>query len=395
MAGLFNHVRPGDLITADFMNHFIDRLDSIDQRLTALEASGTPGDAVTVTGISGSLRIGGELTVEGKNFEVPARFNTVTIGGILVQSFNPGTDDSNLVFNIPSLPGVPKEVALVVSNRHGTASWNLIVLPRERPRPDGELLITERLEGLGIVDEGEQYTFPFELDSQTNIAETYRLFTIFTNAVGIGLDDWETNSELVNEDGTPIIQIRIIPGSPVLVGVRIRIPEDAESVNLTLRVESINNPDEPRLNRFSSPILIEVGSEQEASDPRVSFGPLEVVGAGRMVTDMELGDVIETSFGGGETFVRVTAEFEIVGDYAYSTSISPEELEIWSVNVRVPDPPTSSENAGSEQNIVIGLELNEDTDSESFRNLEIRVSRTNTDEIGTFDSWVRIPTRGY
>jgi hypothetical protein len=38
MAKKFGHLKPGDLITADFMNTILDALNSLEARLSAVEA---------------------------------------------------------------------------------------------------------------------------------------------------------------------------------------------------------------------------------------------------------------------------------------------------------------------------------------------------------------------
>jgi len=38
MAKKFKHLKPGDLITADFMNAILDALNSLEARLSAVEA---------------------------------------------------------------------------------------------------------------------------------------------------------------------------------------------------------------------------------------------------------------------------------------------------------------------------------------------------------------------
>lgn len=379
----------GDLITADFINDILDILESLDQRVSTLEqASGT----VTITGISGSLRIGGELRVMGSNFEVPARFNTVTLDTVEISSFNPGTDDANLVFNIPAVAGVPREVTLTVSNRNGGASWRFSLLPAQQV-VTGELLITEVAEEHGVIEVGQMYTFRFQLASQTNMAEDYTLQAQYSGVTGATVADWEDATSLVNASDEQIESVRITPGSPVTVGVQVTVPAGAESVNLSLQVNSVNSPSDSLLNRTSNPVSIEVGEEVIVSDPRITFDALELFGAGTLITDdPELAEVIEVT-PNGEAFIRVTAEFQVGGDFAYSTTVTPEATP-WSAAVASPSPPATNEAAGGEQDIVISLQFNDNNpDPEPFRTLEIRVERTNVPPEEEFASWRRVAIR--
>jgi len=60
-----SHVKPGDLITADFFNSLLDRLE-------ALEAQGGPAGMLTITALepaTGPYRVGTQLIVRGTNFD--------------------------------------------------------------------------------------------------------------------------------------------------------------------------------------------------------------------------------------------------------------------------------------------------------------------------------------
>jgi hypothetical protein len=390
MPDIFNErPRPGDLITADFANELITAIEALTQRVSTLEqAQGT----VTITGISGSLRIGGQIRVMGSNFEVPARFNTVTLDNLQIVSFSPGTDDSNLIFNIPQISGVPREVTLTISNRNGTASWRFTVLPAQQT-VTGELIITELDDDHGLIEVGQTYTFRFRLTSQTNVAEDYLVAARYSAAVGAPATAWQEATVIVNPDQQPIESIRIAPRSPVVVGVQVTILPTAESVNLALQVNSVSSPSDPLLNRTSNPISIEVGEEVETSHPFISFDALQVAGQGRLVLgDPVLGEVIEVD-SGREAFVRVTAEFELGGVYTYSTSILPETPDIWQAAVAFPSPPTSNEEPGGEQDIVVSLNHSGSSSPGPSCMLEIRATRVSADPTGQFASWRRVPIR--
>lgn len=103
--GQFERVKPGDLITDNLMNRILDKLDSLDKRVSALETVGSGGNSLAITDIFplGSLQIGQEIQVLARNLVLPVTLNTVSIDGVIIQGFNPGSDNTRLVFNIPYL----------------------------------------------------------------------------------------------------------------------------------------------------------------------------------------------------------------------------------------------------------------------------------------------------
>src|ERR1043165_1002819 len=144
MASQMNKVTAGDLITAGQWNNFIYEITSLGARVSALEGAG--GSLVAITGLFpvGALSIGSELKVIGRNFGVPGT-NVVTIEGIQVTQFKPGSSDTQLIFDIPVVQGVPvqgKTVTLSVSTARGFASTMLVLLPAQASLPDGNLFIT-------------------------------------------------------------------------------------------------------------------------------------------------------------------------------------------------------------------------------------------------------------
>lgn len=207
------------------------------------------------------------------------------------------------------------------------------------------------------------------------------------------MQDWETNSTIVNSDGKAIKSILVDPASPATVGVQVTIPAGASSVNMTIQASSVNNPDEPKMNRTSSVVTIEVGAQQEASDPRISFDTWEVALDGKIVSDPVLGDVIEVDPSGDGALIRTTAHFQVAGNYNYTAHVIPEASGTWSAEILAPADATSTEDSGSEQDIAVKLQMTVNSDTETSRHLEIRASRTDSDETGTFDSWTRMPIR--
>jgi len=193
-------VKPGDLITADLMNLIIAVLIDHEKRITTLEQAGTIiSNAVVITGISpaGSLTVGQEIQVQGRNFAVPANLNFVTVDGIAIDVFNPGSNDSTLVFDLPAtVQGVPKDATLTVRNQNGAASTTIHIVPSTLSgNIDMSLLNVDPQ----TITPGQPVTFQFQIATRTNQAATYSIKPI------VSLSDWQNNLQVL-DSGKNILQ---------------------------------------------------------------------------------------------------------------------------------------------------------------------------------------------
>jgi hypothetical protein len=395
-------VKPGDLITADLMNLIIAALESLDSRVSKLEAVGSGGTVVIASIFpSGPLQLGQQIQVLGQNFAVPATLNTVSIDGVLIERFDPGSDDTRLLFNIPlTIQGVPKEATLTVRNQIGVASWTLTLVTAQQI-PTGHMVITNESGSLGTIQVGNPYTLKYKLDSQTDISETYRLTAVFSNPAGTAsAADWTANTSLF-KNGTPLTSsplITIDPASPVHVRLQVTIPVGATSVNAALLVQSLNN--DAQLTTASSPTPLVVGSTPPVNDPRVSF-TLEPFGGASKGKIVMINNVptIEIPFGGGSALVKVSAQFQLPGTYAYSATVDPPDPQgtIWSLST--PSPTQSTKVANDSEDIAVNVTLHANADPggghPEQRNLVIKASRTDNDATGHFDSWISTLMIGY
>jgi hypothetical protein len=149
LAGRRSQVRPGELITAELINQILAELESLQVRVTKLEAGvvnpipvSTPVD-ITDLLPHGPLHVGDELTIVGKNFLSPAENNTVSVAGVQINPslFKFSSDNAHLIFDIPPVPGlasISQPVLVQVSNKNGSDSASLTLLPAFHP-PTGRL----------------------------------------------------------------------------------------------------------------------------------------------------------------------------------------------------------------------------------------------------------------
>jgi len=341
------------------------------------------------------VHVGDELTALGAGFILPVRLNTVAIGTEPVEEFNPGTSPTKLVFNVPEIPGLaePRILLLSVSNANGAASTPLTVLPPRVPVPEGTVLVTPQTTDLGEIETGETYTVEFQVDSQTDIAETYALGALYSNIAGASKEAWEAGTAIRNDTGTAITSITVTPGIPRTVRVAVTVPGGATRADLRLNAASINNPSSPDLTKDSTPITFEVGSTPEVSDPRVQFERFLAAPPATVETDPTLGTLLRVPRN-QPVLVQVTSNFDEAGTYTYTASVLPAPATGWTTSVIAPADGESTESADGEQSITVSL-TTPSTDTAPQRTLEIRATRAADPAIGqdAIASWFRIPVQ--
>ena len=259
MSQQITRVRPGDLITADLMNNVLDQLGLLQGRVSALEG----GDAVVITGLlpSGPVNLGSELRIIGRNFGLPGS-NVVTIDNTQVTEFKAGSSDTQLIFDIPLLQGIPaqgKLVTLTVSNNIGFASTSMTVVPAQATVPAGTLFVNLSQSPSGALTAGQSFTFGFTVKAITNMDENYTL----TPTVQAG---WPV--KIVDQNNVDVVpaELRLAKGDPpdgttATVFVRVTIPAgtpQGTATQLKLAVASKRNPSD--LAAVSSGDTLTVGS---------------------------------------------------------------------------------------------------------------------------------------
>jgi len=130
------HVRPGDVITAAFVNALIDQMQGLDTRLSQLEGT-TPGtSAVRILNVIPSVvRVGDDLEIQGQNFGFASGTQRVYFDAVRATVFRSGSSDSRLIVQVPNVPSVVPSLAagatvtLQVSNANTSDSRSITVLP--------------------------------------------------------------------------------------------------------------------------------------------------------------------------------------------------------------------------------------------------------------------------
>jgi hypothetical protein len=242
---IFEEVRPGDLITAEFMNRVLREIEQLSRRVAEVGTGAPADDRVKVTGVFGARRVGGLLEVRGKNFEVPVHLNVVLIDEVVVPQthFGTGNTDERLYFIVPDgFDELPREVTLRVVTRSSTDSIRFI-LSAEEALPVGSL--TSALSAIspehGVIEAGATYDLTFDITGITTLAETYDVEASM-DPVGWALDVGGTGTAASTID----IPAAERPGAMRQVKVAVTIPPGTPletARDLTLKVTSQRNPD--------------------------------------------------------------------------------------------------------------------------------------------------------
>lgn len=390
-------VRPGELITAELMNQILGQLESLELRVAALEgqSTGSTGDAPVITDWSPKdVAVRQTLTVSGLNFPTSPGADSVDLDGNFVTHFI-SADATSMSFEVPpGLQQLPRNVPLTVRNgqRSGTASVHVIP---EVVIPKGTMFVNDATPNLGKIEIGKDYTFVFELDSQTIPEEKYKVEVLYTDAVGTAtVQNWKqsTSLRLANDAAVPT-ELTVGPTSKVGIKAVVTIPAGAISVNFALRANSVNNPAE--LTKTSKLIGIKVGDTQAASDNRTTFS-INKLGPVAKARNAQIDGVdgVEVAYGQAEV-VKVTAHFTEAGDYEHTVEMESPDPNVWTLNFT---PKTTPEISGGEEIIAFTLTLKKTTADSTHTEKKfvvVKSSRTNTDATGQFQSFTRFPVQGF
>jgi hypothetical protein len=186
MTKIADHVSPGQLIGSSLMNLILDKISSIDDRVSALEGgTGIATGAAVITGISpsGPIQVGQTLTVSGRNFGFSVGAQQVFIDSVQVNAFQAGSSDQQLVFLIPTtitdVPALGRSATLSIGNG--------ILPPAKQPI---FLLPAFTLSGAvdvnyvgpvtGVITPNQVATFQFTLKSRASLDATYTIQPVVT-----------------------------------------------------------------------------------------------------------------------------------------------------------------------------------------------------------------------
>jgi hypothetical protein len=195
-------VSAGDLIRAEVMNQIISALNSLDNRITALEVVGpsTPGLIITNIIPNGPVRISEQMEILGHNFGFSTGGLRLFLDGIRILDFRDGTSDDQLIYQVPVIPNVPdagKAVMLSVSNQTQTENRTVVVLPQQIAL-GGNADVTFQSATPATLVANQPATFRYKVKSRANQQAT---FTIPATVSGVpNASDWNNVLVVLNDD---------------------------------------------------------------------------------------------------------------------------------------------------------------------------------------------------
>jgi hypothetical protein len=318
MAQPFPNVLSGDPITADQMNRILQAISSLDNRVTALEASAISGSAVVITDLippSGVVKVGDTLTVIGRNFGFSIGSERVYIDDLRVDAFNQGSSDTQLVFDIPlSITNVPQQgrsAILTVSNASSSAQ-RMLTLQSALTLTGAVDAIWQGVTPANIVA-GQPLTFSFLLRSRANLDATYAV-----NPSVPGLPAFQNNLQVLDNNSNPIPsgQIQVPAGQSTPFFVRIGpIPPNTNNTQFALVVNAIAG----NVTGSSGAIVQTVGQSADTPDTTISLNF-----SSAQVQPATAGAVSATNIqlaAGGSAKISLNATFSMAASYLITASL--------------------------------------------------------------------------
>lgn len=358
-----NHFRvnSGDIISADFMNVILTRVDTLEEKVRNLEQSSSPA-GVIITDVVGPdpFRIGDRVHVLGRNFSQPAEANTVTVGGERVQSFAFGGSDQELIFDLPAVSNLNQNgspVLVVVQTAGGAMASYQIILHPALILPAGRIEVTYSMapvmpEGQLNIIGNNNYVFTFDVTTFVDLNATYTLVPVITGVTGWTASVIEGSSITVPGD---------VNGITRLIGVRVSVPNGAAVGDIgQLRLEVEEDREVSRINPGHEDITITVGSPPPTPETRV-----------RISLRSDVADL---------TFTRPSSnilEFNISVTEAGIYSVTAEMRNPQGWNIREIDFPTFPINDPAGGNQVISVDI-EALASAQITDLVLTVTRPET-----------------
>ncbi|MEH6413433.1 IPT/TIG domain-containing protein [Pseudomonas sp. CGJS7] len=318
-------VNPGDIISATAWNGIVDSLNEALLRIQALESS-APGTGLAITQLvpAGPYRIGDTLQIIGQNFQFAAGAARVFLNATQVLNLLPGSNDSQLRFVIPNIPGVLEAgttVDLTVFNQSQSVTRQVILRPQQNPL-QGNIGIEWLSVAPTTVVAGQPVSFTYRITSGTNNLATWALNAVVDAANAAA---WNAQLRLLDGQGNELSgkQITLAPGQQATV--QVQIPSVPAVVNgttfgMTLSANAATITGTSGIRQFV------VGTPTPPPDQSIH---LEVDAAASLGA---LNGTTLTVPGGQNRRLVFTATFTVAGVYTITRSVLGAATG-WSVNL--------------------------------------------------------------
>ena len=344
-------VKPGDLITATYVNSIVDALKSLQEQIDAIDVSGpNTGSKPVITTVDPSpVPLSSTMTIHGHNFAVPASLNTVTVDGTPLTDFPAGSNDQNLLVSVPGnlTPGTK---SLVVKTTAGGASDpKSVTFSAADIEVAGQVALTNTSGSLGEINVGETVLFQFQLDAVAlNVSEQFRMVATYEDVVGSSLSAWNGGTSYIGTSGTDH-HVTVSPLTKANVGVQVHVPAGATSANLIVQAVSVHN--DPASSSVPQTIPIVIGEAPPPADPSIVL----TLGTNKRLTvhPNAAGDGLDIRYG-ASAIISIEADMGHEGDYTFTGAVQDPDPSVWEV---LDLPQTLHFSAGQGQTIQFRLHL--------------------------------------
>jgi hypothetical protein len=317
LAGRRNQVRPGELITAELINQILAELESLQGRVTKLESGSigtTPTLAITEIKPAGPYTVTQQIQVIGRNFGFSIGAHRVSIDGVRVLTFKEGSDNQNLIFDMPNIPNIPPEgktVVLSVSNQTSTETRTVVVLRLQIALGGNVDVSFESVEPATPVAGGPAM-FRYKVKSRANQPAQFLVTPTIT--VASNQQEWNDALQVLDDSGNQIVSsmIAVAPQEEKFFRIRLStVPASPPNATFTLAVSAgatgvTATPD-------SRPFTVGQATEQQDSTLTLNFfsaNPSSAFSAGAVRLAQ-----------GGAGRITLIAEFHVAGTYPITPAI--------------------------------------------------------------------------
>jgi hypothetical protein len=270
-------VEPGDIITADFMNRVLDRIQKLEKKVKNLPDGGASSGQLTIKSVlpSRELTVGQEAQLVGENFGRPSD-NSVFISRMEADISAGKSGATRLVFTVPPISGLPAggspETVRVVNQNTGVDDASVTIKPAESDVLTGSLTFTYT----GPVRQtkltpGDTFGFTFKLTAETTQGASYR--------VSPTIPQQNYTAEVLNEQDKPVSSRQIrIPQSPSgspfekTFTVEVTIPSSAspgDTFRPSLQIQALSNSN--FTGQGSTQLTVDETPEPPSTDVQVVF----------------------------------------------------------------------------------------------------------------------------
>lgn len=400
-------VQPGDLITASFFNDIVDALDSLQSQIDGLGTEGSPPSTgpgpTTITSVDPSPVVANAaMHIHGTNFLVPAELNAISLNGVPLEDFVTGSTDTVLNVMVPGAITTTQQQMLLSVAGNTIAQTTVTVAP-PTVSFGGQVVVQDISGTLGTKNAGDTIPFQFSLQGQALVrADDFHVRAEFNNAqpTSVPTSAWDAATSYTGTSGGSDNLVTVNPElPPPTVGVNVRIPSGAKSVDMIVRAVSVNN--DPASSNSSHTIPITVGSALPQGDAHVpidfNFSANSILEHVTYNDSSFIGAGLGVKFGSNPlvTMKIGVDQQDHAGTYNLSAAIENPDTSIWVVNLLTQSTAVS---LGQETNFFFQLHLvptSVGTPGSERRYLTVTATRQDADTTKQFSNYLRFPIGGF